>query len=75
MRLLVAASVAVLALTSCAPDTSAAEQRCARTLTNVWTMAHPSASPDEQLAQAVSYAEECSAWAEDDPDGFLEQWG
>jgi hypothetical protein len=75
MRPLVAASVIALTLAGCTLNTSAAEERCARTLYNMWRENNPYVSNDTALDKALYIAEACSEIADEEPQQFLKDWG
>jgi hypothetical protein len=74
MRLIVAASVVLLALTGCAPNTDEAYTRCTRSQVTLWQLQHPDATSEETIDYAIAIAEECDAAAEADPEGFIDAW-
>jgi hypothetical protein len=74
MRLIVAAGVVLLALTGCAPNTDAAFTECVDTQVGTWRIANPAATVEQFADYAALVAEECSAAAEADPQGFIDTW-
>lgn len=74
MRLIVAASVVLLALTGCTPNTDEAYAVCTRSQLALWEAQHPNASVEQFADQAAAVADECAAAAKADPQGFIDTW-